>query len=82
MHPTIALSSKEAKYRGATLVACKATWIELVLQHMEIQIQKLVVLYCDNMNRIQLARISVFHAHTKHIDVQYHFIKRRHLRMA
>ena len=32
-----------------------------------------VVIYCDNLSNIQLAKNPVFHAWTKHIDVHYHF---------
>ncbi len=34
-----------------------------------------VVIYCDNLNSIQLARNPMFHARTKHIEVHYHFIR-------
>jgi hypothetical protein len=33
-----------------------------------------VIIYCDNINNILLANNSVYHARTKHIEVQYHFI--------
>ncbi|MCO5610288.1 hypothetical protein L7F22_064524 [Adiantum nelumboides] len=44
---------------------------------VEIQVQDLVVIYCDNLNSIQLARNLVFHVCTKHIQVHYHFIRER-----
>ena len=39
--------------------------------------QRLVVIYCDNLSSIKLAWNLVFHAWTKHIEVHYHFIKDR-----
>ena len=36
-----------------------------------------VVIYCDNMSSIQLARNPVFHARTKHIEVHYHFVREK-----
>ncbi len=36
-----------------------------------------VVIYCDNLSSIQLARNPVFHAWTKHIEVHYHFIREK-----
>ncbi|MCO5597417.1 hypothetical protein L7F22_051495 [Adiantum nelumboides] len=75
--PTIALSSTKVEYRGATVVAREVAWLEMLLQDLEIQVQDLVVIYYDNLNSIQLARNPVSHAHTKHIEVHYHFIKER-----
>ena len=36
-----------------------------------------VVIYCDNLSSIQLARNIVYHERTKHIEVHYHFIRER-----
>ncbi|MCO5613474.1 hypothetical protein L7F22_067751 [Adiantum nelumboides] len=75
--PTVALSSAEAEYRGATVAVCEVAWLELLLGDLGIQVQRPVVIYCDNLSSIQLARNPVFHANTKHIEVHYHFIKER-----
>jgi len=37
----------------------------------------LVVIYCDNINNILLVNNLVYHARTKHIEVHYHFIKKK-----
>ena len=44
---------------------------------MDIPIKVMILLYCDNMSNIHLAQKPVFHAHTKHIEVHYHFIRER-----
>ncbi|MCO5611242.1 hypothetical protein L7F22_065494 [Adiantum nelumboides] len=75
--PTVALLSIEAEYRGATVAACEVAWLEMLLQDLEIQVQDPIVIYCDNLSSIQLARNPVFHARTKHIEVHYHFIRER-----
>ncbi|MCO5593291.1 hypothetical protein L7F22_047299 [Adiantum nelumboides] len=75
--PTIALSSIEAEYKGATVAACEVAWLKMLLQDLEIQVQDPVVIYCDNISSIQLAQNPVFHARTKHIEVCYHFIRER-----
>ena len=36
-----------------------------------------VVIHCDNLSSIQLAKNPVFHARTKHIEVHYHYIRER-----
>ncbi|MCO5562213.1 hypothetical protein L7F22_015839 [Adiantum nelumboides] len=75
--PTVVLSSTKAKYRGATVAACEVAWLELLLGDLRIQVQRPVVIHCDNLSSIQLARNPVFHAKTKHTEVHYHFIRER-----
>ena len=73
----VALSSTEAEYRGAAMTACEIAWLRKLLDDLGLQVDKKVVIYCDNLSSIQLARNPVFHARTKHIEVHYHFIRER-----
>ncbi|MCO5601751.1 hypothetical protein L7F22_055876 [Adiantum nelumboides] len=75
--PTISLSSTEAEYRGDVVAACEVAWLELVLGDLGIQVQRPIVIHCNNLSSIQLAQNPVFHARTKHIEVHYHFIRER-----
>ena len=75
--PTIALSSTEAEYRGAAVAACEVAWLQMLLGDLGIQVQVPIVIYCDNLSSIQLARNPVFHARKKHIEVHYHFFRER-----
>ncbi len=36
-----------------------------------------VVIYCDNIDSILLANNMVYHVRTKHIEVHYHFIRKK-----
>jgi hypothetical protein len=36
-----------------------------------------VVIYCDNISSILLAKNPVYHVRTKHIEVHYHFIREK-----
>ncbi len=72
--PTVALSSTEAEYRGAAMAACEVAWLRKLLGDLGLHVDRHVVIYCDNLSSIQLARNPVFHARTKHIEVHYHFI--------
>jgi hypothetical protein len=36
-----------------------------------------IVIYCDNISSILLANNLVYHARTKHIEVHYHFIRKK-----
>ena len=72
--PTVALLSTEAEYSGAVVTACEVAWLNKLLHDFGLQAHMKVVLYCDNLSSIQLARNPVFHVRTKHIEVHYHFI--------
>ncbi|MCO5576489.1 hypothetical protein L7F22_030299 [Adiantum nelumboides] len=75
--PTVALSSAEAEYIGAAMAACEVAWLELLLGDLRIQVQRPIDIHCDNLSSIQLAQNPVFHAKTKHIEVDYHYIRER-----
>ncbi len=36
-----------------------------------------IVIYCDNISSILLTNNLVYHARTKHIEVYYHFIRKK-----
>ena len=72
--PTVALSSTEAEYRGATVAACEVAWLRTLLGDLGVQVDEQVVIHCNNLSSIQLARNPVFHAWTKHIEVHYHYV--------
>ena len=57
-----------------TEVAKEAIWVQELLRELSIG-QKRITIFCDSQSVIQLAKNQVYHARTKHIDVQYHFIR-------
>jgi hypothetical protein len=75
--PTIALSSMEAKYIGAIIIACEVVWLQKTLFDLGQSMNVLDVIYCDNISSILLANNPVYHARTKHIEVHYHFIREK-----
>jgi hypothetical protein len=73
--PTIALSNTKAEYRGVTIVACEVVWLQKLLLDLGQLVDVHVVIYCDNINSI--ANNPVYHVRTKHIEVHYHFIRKK-----
>ncbi len=73
--PTIALLSTEAEYKDVAIVACEIIWLQKLLSDLGQLVDVHVVIYCDNISNILLANNPVYHAGTKHIEVQYHFIR-------
>jgi len=75
--PTIALSSTKAEYRGAAIVACEVIWLQKLLSDLGQLVDAPIVIYCDNISSILLANNPIYHARTKHIEVYYHFIRKK-----
>jgi len=74
---TVALSSTEAKYRGVAIVACEAVWLQKLLLNLGQSVDAPFVIYCDNISSILLVNNPIYHAKTKHIEVHYHFIRKK-----
>ena len=75
--PTVALWNTEADYQGATILSCEAIYLRRLLQDLRIKVPIPILIYCDNVSSIQLAKNPVFHARTKHIEVHSHFVHER-----
>ena len=60
-----------------TVVECEVVWLKRMLKDLIVPIKDPNLIYCDNMSSIHLAQkyTTVFHTHTKHIEVHYHFIR-------
>ena len=74
---SIALSTTEAEYMGMTQAAKEIVWLRALLDEIGAfrHIHQMSVLNGDNQGAIALARNPEYHACTKHIDIQYHFIR-------
>ncbi|CAH9095255.1 unnamed protein product [Cuscuta epithymum] len=73
---TVALSTSEAEYIAAGAAAKQALWLRKLLKDLCCEQQEIPEIWCDNMSTIAMAKNPSFHARTKHIDVQHHFIRK------
>lgn len=76
----VSRSSTEAEYRAMASTTCEIVWLRWLLADMGISLDQPTPLYCDNQSAIQIARNSVFHERTKHIEIDCH-ITRHHLQL-
>uniref|UniRef100_A0A2N9IRW5 Reverse transcriptase Ty1/copia-type domain-containing protein n=1 Tax=Fagus sylvatica TaxID=28930 RepID=A0A2N9IRW5_FAGSY len=77
---TISRSSMKAEYRSLTSAIAELYWIRMVLRDLGIFLSNTLVLWCDNLSALALASNPVFHARTKHIEVDYHFVREKVVR--
>ncbi|KAE8695131.1 hypothetical protein F3Y22_tig00110733pilonHSYRG00089 [Hibiscus syriacus] len=72
----VATSTTEAEYVEATQASKEAIWLKMLLEELGHN-QEYVSLFCDSQRALHLARNPAFHSRTKHIRVQYHFIREK-----
>ena len=68
-------SIAEAKYVTAAINCTNIIWITHLLKGMKEEINKPVLLYCDNRSAINISKNPVMHAKTKHIAIKYHYVR-------
>ena len=73
----VALSSTEAEYMALTQAVKESIWLQAVLSDLTASKHQGEVknIHVDNQGAIALAKNPEFHVRTKHIDIQYHFIR-------
>uniref|UniRef100_A0A2N9F2E7 Integrase catalytic domain-containing protein n=1 Tax=Fagus sylvatica TaxID=28930 RepID=A0A2N9F2E7_FAGSY len=78
--PTVSRSSTESEYRALAIASAELCWIRALLKDLGIYLSQPPLLWCDNVSALAIASNPVFHARTKHIEVDFHFVRERVLR--
>ena len=73
---TFALSITKAEYKAWAYATCEAIWLKRLLADLQVY-EKKVILMFDNMSSIYLPNYLVFHTRSKHIEVQYHYVREK-----
>ena len=70
----VSWSNANSEYKDTTQSICEIMWIRQLL--MDVGIENLVPtkLWCDNQVAMHIAFNLVFHEHTKHIEIDCHFV--------
>ena len=73
-HDVVSFSTTEVEYMAATHACKEAIQLKRLCSDIEFK-QGVVTIYSDSQSAIYLVKNQTFHARTKHIDVQYHFVR-------
>ncbi|GKC69797.1 hypothetical protein Tco_1115680 [Tanacetum coccineum] len=76
LQSVVAMSTTEAEYVAAAQANKEAVWLKMLLEELRYKQEK-ITLFFDNQSALYLARNPAFHSKTKHIRVQYHFVREK-----
>jgi hypothetical protein len=75
--PTMSRSSTEAKYKVMENLTTEIIWVQTLHRELKISHPPPAYLWCDNLGATYMSVNPVFHANTKHIKTNYHFVRER-----
>jgi hypothetical protein len=75
--PIVFRSSIEAEYKSMANATVEIIWVQTILHGLGISEPKAAHLWCDSLRASYMLANHVFLARTKHIEIDYHFIRER-----
>lgn len=69
------LPTTKVEFIIATSHDCQAMCLRRILETLQHPQDKCIVILCDSSSTIKLSRNTVMHGKSKHIDVNFHFLR-------
>ena len=54
---------------------CEVVWLRRILEDVGEKQEETTKIYCDNQSAVKLAHNPIYHAKSKHIELQHHFVR-------
>jgi hypothetical protein len=74
---TVSKFSTETEYWCLALVTTKVYWLRMLLCELQISLESAPIVWCDNVSALAFAFNPIFHARSKHIEVDYHYVQEK-----
>lgn len=74
---TVRRSSTESEYKALADCAAETTWIQSLLHELKVVVPKPPIVWCENVGALYLTANPIFHARTKHVQKDYHFVREK-----
>ncbi|KAM6556631.1 hypothetical protein CsatB_003650 [Cannabis sativa] len=71
----VARSSTESEFRALANTAAEVKWLCYVLSELHFTLPAAPIIWVDNQGAASLAANPVFHARSKHIEIDLHFVR-------
>lgn len=70
----ISWSSRELKYHALLDATAEIIWLQTLFKERGVLVTNPPILWCDNIGATYLTANPIFHAPTKHIEIDFHFV--------
>ena len=71
----VSKSSAKVEYRSIAQTVCKVMWLIFLLVEFGFTVEVLMSMRCDNQTTIFIIYNPIFYEHTKHIEIDCHFVR-------
>ena len=71
----VMLLSSEAEYIAISEICSEIEFVKMILEFLEINVEKPITTYCNNIRAIFMRDNAKSGARTKHIDMRYHHVQ-------
>ncbi|KAI5356131.1 hypothetical protein L3X38_009026 [Prunus dulcis] len=72
----VSRSSSEAEYRALATTTAELCWFGYLFRELGIPLCSPPCIFVDNISALHMAANPVFHARTRHVEIDYHFCSR------